>query len=180
MMANDRSPRSMGRQTMTASPREIRKPRQEHSVPWFWPFAAAMEFGEEGMRLFEDNVRFLSEAQLINAPPPPEWATPNRVDLELNTMRLRDFSTQPLHAGATPVLIDPPYAGHSSSIADYAQGQSLVETLRAAGHDRVLVMDWKSASAEMKDYDIDRYLAEINVVVDDFRTPVHLVGLCQG
>jgi len=32
----------------------------------------------------------------------------------------------------------------------------------------------------MKDYDIDRYLAEINVVVDDLGTPVHLVGLCQG
>jgi poly(3-hydroxyalkanoate) synthetase len=32
----------------------------------------------------------------------------------------------------------------------------------------------------MKDYSIDTYLAEINVVVDDLRTPVHLVGLCQG
>jgi len=32
----------------------------------------------------------------------------------------------------------------------------------------------------MKDYDIDTYLAEINVVVDDLRSPVHLVGLCQG
>jgi poly(3-hydroxybutyrate) depolymerase len=132
------------------------------------------------MRLFEGNLKFLTEAQLINAPPPPEWATPNKIALELATMRLRDFSTQRLDTGATPVLIDPPYAGHSSSIADYAKGQSLVETLRAAGHDHVLVMDWKSATPEMKDYDIDRYLAEINVVVDDLRTPVHLVGLCQG
>jgi poly(3-hydroxybutyrate) depolymerase len=165
---------------VTASRQEIlRKPRQEHSVPWFWPFAAAIELGDEGMRLFEDNLEFLTEAQLMSAPPAPEWATPNRIDLELNTMRLRDFSTQ-RHAGATPVLIDPPYAGHSSSIADYARGQSLVETLRAAGHDRILVMDWKGASAEMKDYDIDTYLAEINVVIDDLRAPVHLVGLCQG
>ena len=132
------------------------------------------------MRLFQDNLKFLTEAQLINAPPAPEWATPNRIDLELDTMRLRDFSTQRSHASATPVLIDPPYAGHSSSIADYAKGQSLVETLRAAGHDRIFVMDWKSATAEMKDYDIDTYLAEINVVVDDLRSPVHLVGLCQG
>ena len=130
------------------------------------------------MQLFQDNLKFLAEAQLINAPPAPEWATMNRIDLELDTMRLRDFSTQ--RSIATPVLIDPPYAGHSSSIADYAKGQSLVETLRAAGHNRILVMDWKSATAEMKDYDIDTYLAEINVVVDDLRTPVHLVGLCQG
>ena len=179
-MANDRSARSSGQRTMTASHQETRKPRQEHSVPWFWPFAAAIEFGEEGMRLFQDNLKFLAEARLINAPPAPEWATPNRIDLELDTMRLRDFSVERSRAGATPVLIDPPYAGHGSSIADYAKGQSLVEALRAAGHERILVMDWKSATAEMKDYDIDTYLAEINVVVDDLRTPVHLVGLCQG
>ena len=159
---------------------EIRKPRQEHSVPWFWPFAAAIEFGDEGLRLFQDNLEFLSEAYLINAPPAPEWATPNRIDLELSTMRLRDFSGRRSGASSTPVLIDPPYAGHGSSIADYAKGQSLVETLRAAGHERTFVMDWKSATTEMKDYDIDTYLAEINVVVDDLRTPVHLVGLCQG
>lgn len=140
---------------MSASRQETRKPRQEHSVPWFWPFAAAIEFGEEGMRLFEDNLKFLTEAQLINAPPAPEWATPNRIALELETMRLRDFSTQRSGPSTTPVLIDPPYAGHNSSIVDYAKGQSLVETLRAAGHDRIFVMDWKSATAEMKDYDID-------------------------
>jgi poly(3-hydroxybutyrate) depolymerase len=165
---------------MRPSDQETRKPRQEHSVPWFWPFAAAIEFGEEGMRRFDDNLRFLTEAQVINAPPVPEWATPNRIDVELATMRLRDFSVHRSRASGTPVLIDPPYAGHASSIVDYAAGQSLVETLRRAGHDRIFVMDWKSATPAMKDYDIDTYLAEINVVVDDLRTPVHLVGLCQG
>ena len=151
------------------TPHPIRKPHQEHSVPWFWPFAAAIELGEEGMRLFQHNVAFLAQAHLINAPPMPEWATPNRIDLELNTMRLRDFSRDGSRAISTPVLIDPPYAGHDSSLADYAKGQSLVETLRAAGHDRIFVMDWKSATPEMKDYDIDTYLAEINVVVDGAR-----------
>jgi poly(3-hydroxybutyrate) depolymerase len=158
----------------------IRKAHQEHSVPWFWPLAAAIELGEEGMRLFQRNLDFVVQAHVINAPPMPEWATPNRVDLELDTLRLRDFSRHGSPMTSTPVLIDPPYAGHSSSLADYAKGQSLVETLRAAGHDRVFVMDWKGATPEMKDYSIDTYLAEINVVVDDLRTPVHLVGLCQG
>src|SRR5207253_11509800 len=131
-------------QATTPSHQETRKPLREHSVPWFWPFAGAIEFGEEGMRLVQDNLTFIKEAQVIDAPPAPEWATPNRIDLELDTMRLRDVSTQRSGTSAVPVLIDPPYAGHSSSIVDYAKGQSLVETLRAAGHDRILVMDWKS------------------------------------
>src|SRR6266436_5234057 len=84
MMSNDRSALSNGKETMATSHQQTRKPRQEHSVPWFWPLAAAIEFGEEGMRLFQDNVKFLAEAHLINAPPPPEWATPNRIDLELD------------------------------------------------------------------------------------------------
>ena len=158
----------------------IHKAHREHSVPWFWPLAAAIELGEEGKRQFLRNLEFLEQANVINAPPMPEWATPNRVDLDLDTLRLRDFSRHGSATIATPILIDPPYAGHSSSLVDYARGQSLVETLRAAGHDRVFVMDWKGATPEMKDYDIDTYLAEINVVVDDLRTPVHLVGLCQG
>jgi poly(3-hydroxybutyrate) depolymerase len=158
----------------------IHKARQEHSVPWFWPFAAAIELGEEGMHLLQRNVEFLAQVHVVNAPPAPEWATPNRIDLELSTMRLRDFSREGSGTGSTPILIDPPYAGHDSSLVDYAKGQSLVETLRVTGHDRILVMDWKSATPDMKDYDIDTYLAEINVVVDDLGTPVHLVGLCQG
>ena len=58
-MSNARSSRSNGNETMTASRQETRKPRQEHSVPWFWPFAAAIEFGEEGLRLFQDNLNLL-------------------------------------------------------------------------------------------------------------------------
>jgi len=68
----------------------IRKAHQEHSVPWFWPLTAAIELGEEGMRLFQRNLEFLVQAHVINSPPLPEWATPNRIDLELDTLRLRD------------------------------------------------------------------------------------------
>jgi poly(3-hydroxybutyrate) depolymerase len=93
-------------------------------------------------------------------------------------MRLRDFSKE--GASGVPVFIDPPYAGHSSTIADYAKGQSLVETLIGAGVGRILAADWKPATDEMKNFDIDKYLAEINVAVDDLGGKVHLVGLCQG
>ena len=155
-------------------------PGQEHSVPWFWPLAATIELQQAGMKMFRENLKYLTEVEKLAVPPPPEWATRNRIALELDTMRLRDFS----HAAARPddiaVLVDAPYAGHAASIADFAPGQSLVETLFGAGLSRVLVTDWKSATPAMRDYDIDKYLAEINVAVDELGGAVHLVGLCQG
>jgi poly-beta-hydroxyalkanoate depolymerase len=154
-------------------------PRCEHSVPYLWPFAAAIEFGEAGLKIVRDNLKFVAEAATLAAPPPPEWASSNQVLLDLDTMRLRDFSAQSA-VGQLPVIIDAPYAGHSSTIADYAKGQSLVETLLAGGVQRVLVTDWKAATQEMKNFDIDKYLAEINVAVDDLGGAAILVGLCQG
>ena len=155
-------------------------PRHEHSVPLFWPFAAAIELGEEGLKMFQDNLRYVAEAEAISAPPEPEWATTNRIRLDLDTMRLRDFLPVGHTSTQTPVLIDAPYAGHSSTIADYAIGQSLVETLRTNGLKHVLVTDWKGATAAMKGFDIDKYLADIDTAVDDLGGTVDLIGLCQG
>jgi pimeloyl-ACP methyl ester carboxylesterase len=145
-----------------------------------WPFAAALELGQQGLKLVQDNLKFLAEAQAIATPPPPEWTSPNHVRLELDTMRLRDFSKNGRASSGLPVVIDAPYAGHSATIADYAKGQSLVQTLRSADLARVLVTDWKAATDEMRDFDIDKYLAEINVIVDDLGGAALLVGLCQG
>ncbi|KFE33861.1 alpha/beta fold hydrolase [Thioclava atlantica] len=149
----------------------------EHSVPLFWPMAAAMELQKIGLDAVEKGLTYLDEAARITAPPAPEWATENHVLLDLDTMRLRDFGGT---GGGVPVLVDAPFAGHSSTIADYAPGQSLIETLLGAGLGRVLCTDWKSATPEMRDFDIDKYLAEINVAVDDLGGRVMLVGLCQG
>ena len=52
-------------------------------------------------------------------------------------------------------------------IADYHKGQSLVETLLANGIGHVALTDWKSARADMKDLEIDNYLAEVVVAIDD-------------
>jgi polyhydroxyalkanoate depolymerase len=152
----------------------------EHSVPWFWPVAAAVEMEEAGLHMFQDNMRYLAEAEKLEAPPPPEWATENKIILDLDTMRLRQFPASAKREPFIPVLIDAPYAGHSSTIADYAKGQSLVEALLTSGLDRVHVTDWKGATEAMRDFDIDKYLAEINVAVDDLGGRVALVGLCQG
>ena len=166
---------------MSTDPRvEARQPGQEHSVPWFWPFAAAIEMEEAGLALFQRNLKYAAEVEKIAAPPVSTWATANRVRLDLDTMRLRDFSAAGAAGDALPVLVDAPFAGHASTIADYAPGQSLVQTLLGAGLPRVLVTDWKAATPEMRDFDIDKYLAEINVVVDDLGGAVDLVGLCQG
>ncbi len=157
--------------------RKTKTPKFEHSVPWFWPMAAAMEMEAAGLDMIHDSLMATAETISIESPPPSEWATKNRILRDFDTMRLRDFSKG---SSGLPVLVDAPYAGHSATIADYQRGQSLIETLLAAGLPRVLATDWKPATPEMRDYDIDKYLAEINVAVDDLGGRVALVGLCQG
>jgi poly(3-hydroxyalkanoate) synthetase len=105
------------------------------------------------------------------------WTTPNRVALELSSMRLRDFSRC---AAKPPVLICAPYALHGALVADFAPGHSIVETLQRGGLDCVYLTDWRSASPEMQFLAIDNYVADLNVAVDEIGPPVELVGLCQG
>jgi len=49
-----------------------KKLSHEHSVPWFWPFAAAIEMEKQGLELFSDNLKFISGAEEITAPPQPQ------------------------------------------------------------------------------------------------------------
>jgi poly(3-hydroxybutyrate) depolymerase len=157
-------------------------PKHEHSVPFFWPINMLAELDEAGLETIQRNLDFLGEVEKEAFELEPAWATANKILYDLNTMRLRDFSNDSTSRSkdAVPTIIDAPYAGHSSTIADYAKGQSLVETLQACDLRRVLCMDWKSATEAMKDYNIDIYLAEINAIVDDLGGRVNLVGLCQG
>ena len=92
-------------------------------------------------------------------------------------MRLRDFSTR---ADGPATLICAPYALHGATIADFAPGHSVVETLRQNGLPRVFVTDWRSATPETRYFTIDNYLADLNVAVDELGPPVDLIGLCQG
>jgi len=146
----------------------------EVGVPLFWPFGLP----QAGLALAERTLKFLAEIERTQVTrPAPQWSTPHRVALELHTFTLRDFSRR---SDAPPVLVLPPYAGHASVIADFQPGQSLVATLLDGGCPRVAVTDWREATPEMRDYDIDNHLAEINVAVDDLGGAVALVGLCQG
>src|SRR5208283_4665364 len=137
---------------------------------------------EEAAEIFQRNLDFAIEEEKEEFDLKPVWASPNEILYDLNTMQLRDFSGAAARGDTKIVatVIDAPYAGHHSTIADYAKGQSLVETLQSNGIRRVLCMDWKSATDQMKDYNIDIYLAEINAIVDDLGGQINLIGLCQG
>jgi poly(3-hydroxyalkanoate) synthetase len=77
-------------------------------------------------------------------------------------------------------LICAPYVLHGATIADFAPGHSIVEALRQSGIGNLAVTEWRSCTPQMQDFSIDNYLADLNVVVDELKAPVDLIGLCQG
>ncbi len=146
------------------------------SVPAFWPMAMAATLLKQGSELYARNLKFVDEEIKIHANLRPTLATPNRARLDLRSMVLRDYGVP----GGLPTLVVAPYAGHTAVIADYHRGQSLVETLLTNGITHVALTDWKSATEDMKDLEIDNYLADMIVAIDDLGGRVNVVGLCQG
>jgi poly(3-hydroxyalkanoate) synthetase len=146
------------------------------AIPAFWPMALAEALTRAGTEVYARNLKFVEEEIRINAGLRPALATPNQVRLDLRTMQLRDYGKP----GGIPTLVEAPYAGHTAMIADYQKGQSLIETLLAGGIGHVALTDWKSATDDMKDFEVDNYLADLVVAIDDLGGRVNLVGLCQG
>ena len=146
------------------------------SVPAFWPMAMATAMLEGEVEVYAKNLKFVEEEIKIHDELRPVLATPNQVRLDLRTMVLRDYGKP----DGIPTLVDAPHAGHTAMIADYHDGQSLVQTLLANGINHVALTDWKSATEDMKDLEIDNYLAEVIVAIEDLGGRVNLVGLCQG
>ncbi len=155
----------------TAEPNDARG--HWHRDPLLWPFA--------GAKLMLDACAWWLDADIGSSVPSAgaelAWTTPQRIALQLSTMRLRDFSTE---AGGNPVLVCAPYALHGALIADFAPEHSLVEALLREGLGRVYVTDWRSADADMRYLTIDNYLSDLNVAIDEIGSPVDLAGLCQG
>ncbi len=150
----------------------------EVGVPFLWPFALFMGYEEAEIEAVRDNLKFLKEVEKTQIEKPkPVWATKNKVRLDLHTMKMREFSRQ---GNDICTFIIAPYAGHTSMIVDFHRKQSLVETLMDNGIGKVCATDWKSATEEMKYFDIDTYLEELNVSIDELEGKVNLVGLCQG
>src|SRR5262252_6310930 len=143
---------------------------------FMWPALLAASASELAAH-FAKQFNSLAIGEDAERAPQPKWTTPHRLALELRTVQLRDFSTR---ADGRPCLLCTPFALHGSVVSDLAPGHSLVAALRDSGLTRLFVTDWRSASAEMRFLDIDDYLADLNVLVDEIGGPVDLIGLCQG
>jgi poly(3-hydroxybutyrate) depolymerase len=109
----------------------------------------------------------------------PSWSSPNELVLSSPIAGLRDFSDGS-RARVTPTLVLPPQAGHHSSIVDYSEEQSQIDTIRGAGLTRVFAMEWVGATAETKHSRIEDYIAFLDESLELIGEPVNLIGDCQG
>src|SRR6267142_2217246 len=121
---------------------------------FFWPALVAASAAETASSIAAQFLGFAGEVDgdADHTRQEPEGATPSKIALAL----------------------------HGAVVADLAAGHSLVAALRGAGIERLFMVDWRSASAEMRFLGIDDYLADLNVLVDHLGGLVDLVGLCQG
>lgn len=147
------------------------------SLAFLWPALMAEQASKFAGSMAQEFAKFATAAEPPEPRAEPQWATPNKVTLELATVRLRDFSTSP---EGVATLVCAPFALHSATIADFAPRHSLVAALLEAGLPRVFVTDWRSATATTRFLSIDNYLADLNILVDQLGSPVDLIGLCQG
>jgi|SRR5579864_183599 len=154
------------------------EPARHHfpNLAFLWPALVAAQ-ASEMTAFFARQFTALAVGCDRPAIQEPQWATPHTVAVELETVRLRDFTTA---AGGAPALLCAPFALHGAAVCDLAAGHSLVAALRNAGLGRLFVTDWRSATAEMRFLGIDDYLSGLNVLVDQIGAAVDLIGLCQG
>jgi poly(3-hydroxyalkanoate) synthetase len=144
---------------------------------WLWPWIVASALVRRALETIHQSVE-TNDGNAVLPLSELGWASPNHVTIDLDAMRVRDFSDA--QSAQRPALIVAPFALHDARIADLASGHSLIEALRANDCCRLFLIEWKSATAKTKLRTIDSYLSDLNVAVDDIGPPVDLIGLCQG
>ena len=110
----------------------------------------------------------------------PDWTSPNDVVIVSDFAALRDFSDGS-RSTVVPTVVLPPQAGHHSCIVDYSRDQSQIQTIRAAGLERVYALEWIGATAETRNTTIGDYVDFLERAIDATGGgPVNLIGDCQG
>ena len=145
---------------------------------WTWPWTTSFEFCQRLLDALGEASAPGEAAGEGRGEGEIEWLTANSVRLDLDALRLRQFSKP--NGGEPPLLIVAPRALHDAGFLDLAPGHSLVETLKLNGCDRVSLIEWKRATPGMRDQGIDAQLALLNVAIDEIGEPADLVGVCQG
>ncbi|MFD2183035.1 alpha/beta fold hydrolase [Rhodoplanes azumiensis] len=148
-----------------------------------WPMLAAVSASEATAAFLHEIARRAATDEGLRPPlARPSWTTPHRTALTLPSLTLLDFSiAAPATSGvAPPTVVCGPYALHGATVADFAPGHSLVETLLACGRRDLHLVAWRSATPSMRLFTIDTLLADLNVAIDGFDRPVDLIGVCQG
>lgn len=124
---------------------------------------------------FRKNVMFSAQiSKEIFRCAKPEWFSENKIIADQPAFFLRKFSD-----GEDNVLIVPPQAGHNSTICDFDEGQSLVQTIKAA-RKGVYAIDWKPCTIDRKNESISDLIVHLLNAVNAMPRPLTLMGLCQG
>ena len=143
--------------------------------PWLWPLTAGLQLGAATLEIIS---KMVAAPVPSGAPCPeePRWTTVNSVVLDLPALRVREFAA----GHGPPVILVVPFALHGPVLADLAPGHSIVERLLECGIGRLMLVECKSADPRMAFLDVDDYLAQVAVVLNEVGEPAALVGLCQG
>lgn len=112
----------------------------------------------------------------------PIWYSENSIILETQAFCLREFMPETYYGKR--ILILPPQAGHSSTIADFDNNKSLVQTALKQGC-IAYVIDWKSCTIDRKNESVNDLIDQVDQCVSFCRntknsTNISLVGLCMG
>ena len=121
-------------------------------LAFLWPALAAETASEFASAIAREFMNLAVGPGTETGAPEPQFATRNKVVLDLATVRLRGFSTA---SDGPATLVCAPFALHGAAITDLAPRHSLVAALQRAGIERVFVTDWRSARSDMRLLSID-------------------------
>jgi poly(3-hydroxyalkanoate) synthetase len=123
-------------------------------------------------------IRYKKYIEAIT-PAAPEFFTANNIIHETPILRVRMFRHDPY---GESTLVIPPDAGHDSTVADQADGKSIVQTILSAKTGSVFCVDWKPATQETKNTTFEDIIKEIHVAIyaTSGSCKTHIVGLCAG